>query len=302
MFKIAILTSDISQDYASADLFEAGADRAEVACLNPIDLQSLTSNQKNLVSAKKKLLNYFDALILRRLNQNGDVELQFEMLQRLEANGALLVNSTYSLQISESKYLTNYLLAQFGLPVIEALVTQDKGEALRFAARYEEAVVKPIYRDLGTGISRIEANITGEEKINELLDSYGSVFLQRYIESRSQDIRAFVLGDRVVAAIKRFARPGEWRTNVFLGGKARKITLNQELRDMAIKASQILGLDYAGVDLISDGQRYYILEVNGSPSWKALKEVTGRNVAFDIISLVLRKLHQKFYSRIFTVS
>ncbi|RJQ32588.1 MAG: RimK family alpha-L-glutamate ligase [Actinobacteria bacterium] len=302
MYKIAIVTSNISRDYDSADLFESGADRAVVSWINPLDLCGFSSNQKNLITIDNLAAQEYDALILRRLNKEGDLDFQFELLQRYEAIGNIVINSTYGLQISESKFLTNFNLSRFGLPVVPMLATQRLSLALDFASSYQEIVAKPAYADLGSGVIRISNKASAKKALIKLINHYGCIVLQPYIKSNKEDLRVFVVGDNVVGAMKRFAAKGDWRTNIFLGGRSKQVQLNQQLRDLAVKAVQIVGLDYAGVDLICENEKYYVLEVNGSPSWQQFQKTTGKNVAWEIISMALRKIRHKYSCRIFTVS
>ena len=120
------------------------------------------------------------------------------------------------------------------------------------------------------------------------------LYLQRYIEHAGSDLRVFVLGKRVLAAMRRHAN-GHWRTNVAQGGKAEKIDVSSELEDLALRASTAVLAPLAGVDLLPglDGQTY-VLEVNAVPGWRALASVTGMDIAREI----LRFLSLEFSNRV----
>ena len=112
------------------------------------------------------------------------------------------------------------------------------------------------------------------------------LYLQEAIRHPGHDLRAFVLRGQVLGAIRRRARPGEWRTNVSLGGRAEPCVLSDEARRLAILAANALGAEVAGVDLMEDTERgrMVILEVNAVPGWRALARVTGLDVASEILA------------------
>jgi RimK family alpha-L-glutamate ligase len=109
-------------------------------------------------------------------------------------------------------------------------------------------------------------------------------YIQRVIQHDGADIRAFVVGNRVVAAIERRSTSGDWRTNVSLGGNARAIELSPEQTDAALRAARAVCADYAGVDLLrSRDGTLYVLEVNGIPGWSGVQQTTSADVAGAII-------------------
>jgi ribosomal protein S6--L-glutamate ligase len=109
-------------------------------------------------------------------------------------------------------------------------------------------------------------------------------YVQRAIDHDGRDIRAFVVGRRVLGAIERRAPQGEWRTNVAIGGSAKACDLTPEWEQLALRAAAAVGADYAGVDLLPsrDGQ-VFVLEVNGIPGWEGLQKATGLDVAGAIV-------------------
>jgi RimK family alpha-L-glutamate ligase len=117
-------------------------------------------------------------------------------------------------------------------------------------------------------------------------------YIQRVIEHDGCDIRAFVVGGEVIAAIERQAPPGDWRTNVSRGGTARAIHLSDTDRRLAVRATAAVGADYAGVDLLrSRGGNVYVLEINGIPGWQGLQRATGVDVAGAVTDLLAGKVH-----------
>jgi len=119
--------------------------------------------------------------------------------------------------------------------------------------------------------------------------------LQEYIkESSGKDIRVFVVGNKIVAAMDRIAvTRGEFRSNFSLGGKVKIAELTDEEKKMAIKATRVCGLDYAGVDLIRSKEGTKVLEINSNPGFKGITEATGADVAGEIIDYMVALAKKK---------
>ncbi|HET9594761.1 MAG TPA: RimK family alpha-L-glutamate ligase, partial [Anaeromyxobacteraceae bacterium] len=110
----------------------------------------------------------------------------------------------------------------------------------------------------------------------------GAVYLQRWVPHAGRDARLFVVGDRVAGAMERIAPHGEWRTNVERGARVRPLRPSEALAAMAVQAAKALGLDWAGVDVVSGPDGPTVLEVNGNPSWIGILEATGEDMAEPI--------------------
>jgi ribosomal protein S6--L-glutamate ligase len=120
------------------------------------------------------------------------------------------------------------------------------------------------------------------------LESLGlPLYLQEYLENPQRDIRAFVVGEKVVASIYRVASEDNWKTNIALGSKPRPLQLSEALEEMAIKAVNALGLIYAGVDILETKNGPVLLEANCSPSWQGVRKATGVNVVELLVKHVL---------------
>jgi tetrahydromethanopterin:alpha-L-glutamate ligase len=295
--KIGIVTPDLNTDTMSAELFEAVSQRASAYLINPEEISAKIGDKQEIWLGKNRV-GVFDALILRRLSQNGDVDYQYQVLQQCENDGLLIVNPMKSLEIAESKFLTSMLLSQYGLPVPEMVICQTQKDIAAFFKKFGEIVIKPLYGDLGRDIYRLKSK-KDIKKADKLLENEGAVIAQQFIKSKGKDYRIFVVGDYVVGAIERQAKNG-WVTNIFNGGKAKKITPDREMRDLSIKSAQIAGLDYCGIDIICQNNKYYILEINGSPAWEGISKATHRNIPKDIVSHVIRKIQVRKQMPFFT--
>ena len=209
------------------------------------------------------------------------------MIEHLESSGTLVVNPTRAYQKTKDKYSMIFTLAGTGLPIPETYVTEMARWAYRASRNFREIVYKPIVGSLGFGSMKFsEADMAFNAY--KRLESLGQpLYLQEHLEKHGRDIRAFVVGQKVLASIYRIARADEWKTNVSQRGKAESMKLPGELQELALRAVEALELIYAGVDILETEQGPVLLEVNASPSWQGLQKATGLNVARKIVQYVV---------------
>jgi RimK family alpha-L-glutamate ligase len=228
--------------------------------------------------------------VLARIIPNGSLEqiiFRIDALHSLENRGVRVINSPRAIERTVDKFYTSALLHDAGLPTPDTVVCEDFGTAMAAIREMGDVVVKPIFGSMGHGLVRISDPEIGF-RILRPLEQAGAVFyVQRVIDHDGRDIRAFVVGGRVIGAIERQAPDGDWRTNVSRGGTARSIELCDRYRQYAIDATRAVGADYAGVDLLPgrDGA-IYVLEVNGIPGWQGLQQATDVDVAGAITDLL----------------
>jgi ribosomal protein S6--L-glutamate ligase len=201
------------------------------------------------------------------------------LMRHLEATGTCVVNPLESLLKARDKYSTITALAKAGLPIPETYVTESAHWAYRSTRNLEHTVYKPVTGSLGFGTMKFDNNDMAFNAYRTLEEMGLPLYIQRYLENPQRDIRAFVIGEKVVAAMYRVATKDNWKTNIALGNKPKALTLTRKLEEMSIKTSKALGLIYAGVDILETDNGPVLLEVNGSPSWQGLKEASGINVA-----------------------
>ena len=146
-------------------------------------------------------------------------------------------------------------------------------------------VIKLIEGTQGVGVVLAETKKAAESVIQTLMGLNANIIVQEFIaESRGEDIRCFVVGDKVIAAMKRQAEPGEFRANVHQGGSVEMIKTSKEEREVAIKAAKIMGLKMAGVDLLRSARGPLILEINSSPGLEGIEFATKKDIAGMIIA------------------
>jgi len=158
---------------------------------------------------------------------------------------------------------------------------------LKALHEYGKAVCKPLFGYKGKDILLLTESDCA--KLIDLLEDQGLVYLQQFIESDSpRDIRAFVVGGRVLGAIYRVAPPGQWISNLARGGHAKPCPLTPELEDLAAKSSRAVGTVYCGVDLLETSDGLKVIEVNGTPSGRGIFEALGMDVTEAIADQVIK--------------
>jgi tetrahydromethanopterin:alpha-L-glutamate ligase len=173
--------------------------------------------------------------------------------------------------------------------VPRTLVTQELEAAAEVIRDFGTAVVKPLYGSFGIGIERVGPDMV-DDLIPAFLERHGVVYVQEYIPNEGRDLRVFVVGDDIPAAVYRVACKGQWKTNVHQGSTCEPCNPTNEVRELCLQASRIAGLEYTGVDLIEGPDGPVILELNGTPTWYGLYGATGQDVATDVVSHILRLL------------
>ena len=234
------------------------------------------------------LLKELSALIIRPVGRGSLEEILFRMdlLYRLERLGMLVVNPAHSIERAVDKFYALTLLEEHGLPVPRTVVTESRGVALRaFHELGGDVVVKPLTGSRGIGSTRISDPDVADRVFRAIAFQNSVLYLQEFIQHGFSDIRAFVLGDRVLVSMRRVAEG--WKTNVSRGAKPTPMELNEELKELAVKASETVGCIFSGVDILESEEGPKIIEVNSQPGWMGLQTVTSFNIADEIIKCIV---------------
>ena len=295
MRRIAIVTSCLERDWASQELLDAANQLAEGVVVDPITFE-MRSDGPPYLTVNGEPADTYDVYIPRGFNRQGEIDYQYEIFELLEQQGLLVINSPAAISLAESKAQTTFLLRQAGLPVPRTLVTQNLDRALAAVDHFGMAVVKPLYGSYGIGIERLTTEIS-DEILPDFMERHRVVYIQEYVPNEGRDIRAFVVGDEIPAAMYRIAHEGEWRTNVHQGSTCEACELTPEIREMCLMAASLGGLDYTGVDVMEGPDGPVILELNGTPTWHGLLEATGRNIAIDVVGHALQMLEAGQFAR-----
>jgi RimK family alpha-L-glutamate ligase len=233
-------------------------------------------------------VSLFDAdAVLARIIPSGSLEqiiYRVDALHWIEERGVTVMNSPRSIERSVDKFYTSALLRQAGVPTPETVVCERAADALDAVRAFGDAVIKPIFGSMGLGLVRVTDVEVARRVVRPLEQSRAVFYVQRWVEHGGRDLRAFVVGGRVIGAIERLAPAGEWRTNVSLGGRAAAVTLPDDWAALAVRAASVVGAEYAGVDLLpSANGAAFVLEVNGIPGWEGLQRATGVDVAGALV-------------------
>jgi RimK family alpha-L-glutamate ligase len=227
--------------------------------------------------------------VLARIIPAGSLEqiiFRVDALHRLEDRGVRVLNSPRAIERTVDKFYTTSLLEQAGLPTPETRVCETPDAAFACFRELGDVVVKPLFGSMGLGMVRVSDEETAWRVFRAIEAIRGVYYLQRAVDHAGRDVRAFVVGDRVIAAIER--RADGWRTNVSRGGRAAPFDLPPVWAELAVRAARAVAADYAGVDLLPalDGT-VYVLEVNGIPGWRGLQDATGVDVAGAVVRQLL---------------
>jgi len=239
---------------------------------------SLSADSQQLLSAPA---------VLARIVPNGSLEqiiYRVDALHWLEDRGVRVMNSPRAIERCVDKFYTSALLREAGLDTPETVVCERIDDAMAAVREMGDVIVKPLFGSMGHGMVRVSDPETAFRVFRALELARAVYYLQRVVDHEGSDMRAFVVGNRVVAAIERRARDGGWRTNISLGGEARAIDLPPAWSELALTAARAVGADYAGVDLLaaSDGT-IHVLEVNGIPGWSGAQKATSVDIAGAIV-------------------
>lgn len=262
------------------------------------DLQSVFLSFRDLVARVKMkpevstqrtdILTDLDALIVRPIGRGSLEEIIYRMdlLHRLQRLGMFIVNPPLSIERSVDKYHTLALFEEHGLPVPQTVVTENLEEAVKgFHDLGGDVVIKPLFGSRGIGSTRVTDADVAERLFRAIIFYHGVLYLQKFIPHGDSDVRAFVVGDRVVAAMHRVA--SNWKTNVSLGAKPVALNPSEELEKLAVKAARVLGCEIAGVDMLESDEGPVLIELNSQPGWRGLQTIASVNIAEEIVEFVV---------------
>jgi RimK family alpha-L-glutamate ligase len=229
-----------------------------------------------------------DAVVVRGIPRGSleQVIFRVDALHALEARGVVCANGARAIERTVDKFLASALLARAGVPTPRTIVCERSDDALEaFEALGGDVVVKPLFGSMGAGMTRVDDPDVAYRVFHALELERAVYYLQETLAHDGRDVRAFVVGGRVLAAIERVG--AGWRANLARGAKARPTALSEEQERLCVEAADVLGAGYAGVDLLraADG-REYVLELNSIPGWRGLQEATGADVAAALVEHV----------------
>lgn len=285
--KIAILSRDGTL-YSCKRLREAAICRGHaVEIIDPLSCYMNINPAAPSVHYQGRQLPHYDAVIPRigsAITFYGTAVLrQFEML------GSYPLNESVAITRARDKLRSLQLLARQGidLPVTGFAHSPDDTSDLIDMVGGAPLVVKLVEGTQGIGVVLAETRQAAESVIDAFRGLNAHILVQEYIkEAKGADIRCLVVGNKVVAAIERQAKPGDFRSNLHRGGKAKQVSITEREREMALQAAATLGLEVAGVDILRANRGPLVMEVNASPGLEGIEKTSGVDIATLMIQWV----------------
>ena len=296
--KIAILSRN-SKLYSTHRLIEAARARGHtVRVLDPLRCYMRIVPSRLAIHYKGKVLGGFDAVIPRigaSVTFYGTAVLrQFEMM------GVFVLNKSDSILRARDKLHCMQVLAEqgIGLPATVFGDNPDDTVDLMNLLGKPPHVIKLVEGTQGTGVVLAEKLSSSRSVIEAFRGLYANFLVQEFVqEAKGADVRCFVVGGKVIAAMKRQARAGEFRSNLHRGGSAEAVTLNKVETEAAVRAAAVMGLGVAGVDLLRSRRGPLVLEVNSSPGLEGIEGATEVDVAGAVIEYAEQRLRRRQAAR-----
>lgn len=285
--KLAILSCG-PNSYSTRRLKEAALQRGhEVKVLNTLKFAiDLQKGIPDLYYRQNELSDY-DAVLPRvgaSITYFGTA-----VVRQFQEMGVFCANTSHGIANSRDKLRSLQILSRHNIGIPRTTFVRDKKDVIPAIERVGGApvVIKLIEGTQGIGVLLAESMKAAESIIELLQSQKQNVLVQKFVaESKGKDIRAFVVGDRVVAAMRRVAQGQEFRSNVHRGGVAELVELDDEYTETAVRAAQILGLQVAGVDMLEGKDGPQIMEVNSSPGLEGIEAATGLDIAGSVIDYI----------------
>jgi ribosomal protein S6--L-glutamate ligase len=289
--KLAILSCG-PKSYSTRRLKEAALERNyDAKVLNTLKFAIDLQQGKPDLYFRQKILSQYDAVLPRigaSITYYGTA-----VVRQFEEMGIFCANTANGISNSRDKLRSLQILSRHHIGIPRTTFVNDKKDVLPAIERVGGApvVIKLIEGTQGIGVLLAES-LKAAESIIELLQSQKQdVLIQKFVaESKGKDIRAFVVGDRVVAAMRRVAQGQEFRSNVHRGGVAEAVDLSEEYRETAVRAAQILGLRVAGVDMLESSGGPQVMEVNSSPGLEGIETCTKLDIAGAVVEYIAARV------------
>jgi len=285
--KLAILSRE-KKNYSTTRLVEAAKKRGQkVAVMDTLKFSLDLESEAPDAYYKQKRLSHYDAVLPRvgtSITYFGTA-----VVRQLQQMGVYSPNSADGILNSRDKLRSFQILSKHKIGIPKTTFVKDKADILPAIERVGGApiVIKLLEGTQGIGVL-LAHTLDSALSIIELLQSQKqNILIQKFVaESKGKDIRAFVVGDRVVASMRRVAQGQEFRSNVHRGGKTESVDLDQEYIDTALRATRLLGLNIAGVDILEGKDGPQIIEINSSPGLEGIEKCTGLDVAGSLIDFI----------------
>lgn len=291
--KLTVLSRGPSLYSTMRLVYEARRIRWRVRVVNPL---ALTLHLSDCPQLWLENMVHEPTAVLARIGHSITAQ-GVSVVRHLELMGTPVINSASSIAVSRNKLEAQQALIQAGIRMPETVYVNGKFDMAQIAKTVGQFpwVIKVVSGTQGAGVLLASTHKEAEAQLEFATASKQPVLVQKFIaEAKGADIRAFVVGDKVVASMKRQASAGEFRSNLHRGGSAKKVALTVQEQETAVKSAKALGLDIAGVDMLPTSSGPLLMEVNSSPGLEGIEKSTGTNVAGAIIEHLHTRLKAKW--------
>ncbi len=290
--KLAVLSMS-PRCYSTRRLVQAAKDRGhKVRVLSTLRCAlGLKEGEPNLFYMSKELPDY-DAVLPRigaSITYFGTA-----VVRQLEQMDIYTPNTANGITNSRDKLRSLQILSRHDIGIPHTTFVRDRKDVLPAIERIGGApvIIKILEGTQGVGVILAETTKVAEAIIETMQSAKQNVLVQKFVsESKGRDIRAFVVGDTVVAAMRRVAQGDEFRSNVHRGGVAEPVELDDHYKETAVRAAQIMGLRVAGVDMLEGNDGPQIMEVNSSPGLEGIEGATGLDIAGVIVEFIANQVN-----------
>ncbi len=269
-------------------LLEEAKEIFDTAVYVPIANTYLSNTSKGVdVFYKKGALSKFDAILPRlpRTYRNYGY-----IVTKLLAGKTVLPFKPESVYITHNKFLTLIALDRANVPIPKTYLASTRKAIERMLGKADyPVVIKLLYGSLGTGVMFAETKKSAIPLVDVLESMKEPVFVEEFLENPGEDIRALVIGDEVVASMKRKSKGGDMRANIGAGGVGKKIKLSSELQNLAVSTAKALKLGIAGVDIIETANGPFVIEANVNVHFEGITKATGVNIAKRMVEYMKEK-------------
>ena len=289
--KIGIVTRNL-ESWSSTQLRQSlGKQRISYECFAFPNIVTQLGQKPFFKVNEKDLVQEFSAIIIRPIGRGSVHQIIFRMdlISKLEQQGFIVINPSNAIEHCADKYAVLSIMENSGISIPRTIATESVTEALKaFEELGGDVIVKPIFGSRGVGTTRISDPEIAATSFRAIVFHHGVIYLQEFIPHGTSDIRAFVVGNRVIASMRRVAQA--WKNNYSQGAKPEFLKLDKTLEELAIKSARAVGCKIAGVDILEGPRGPMIVDVNSQPGWKGLQSVTKTNMADEIIQYVISEI------------
>ncbi len=282
------ILSRAPRSYSTQRLVAAATDRGhDVDVLDTLRFAIDLSGDEPDLQYRGKPIDEYDAMLPRIGTSITFYGLA--VVRQLEQMDVYMPNTAHGIANSRDKLRSTQILSRHGIGIPPTTFVRDRSDVLPAIARVGGApvVIKLLEGTQGVGVILAPDRKVAEAVIETLQSAKQNVLIQRFVaESRGRDLRALVVGDRVVAAMRRIATGDEFRSNVHRGGTTEAVRLDDATTEVAVRAAQIMGLRVAGVDMLESNDGPLVMEVNSSPGLQGIEAATDLDVAGAIVDYI----------------